>query len=290
MDAKASSLTFYKHGCWVLHALKEQVGEKSFKEAVKAYLNKFQYKNVETSDFISEVEKASGKDLTEFVNLWLKSQIFPYEEAHELLMKSKFIQEYEMVDCEADNSKCRYYLESYISDEAKIKIIQQKPNLITSETFKNPLKVRQAIAQVLTTIPQNLKKEYESLLDDDSYMTKETALYNLWNNFPEDRGRYLDKLEKTEGLSYNIKLLWLALALNTEDYRPTKKEEIYSDLVNFTAPEYNFDVRMNAFQYLLMMDACNNACIENLEQAKTHHNWRMAKFAKEQLEHLNQKN
>ena len=290
LNPKSSSLTFYKRGCWVLHALKEKVGEEAFKEAVKAYLEKFQFKSVETSDFISEVEKSSGTDLKPFVDLWIMGESFPYDEAHELLLKSKFIQEYEMVDCEADNSKCTYYLDSYISDEAKIKIIQQKPTLITSETFKNSLEVRQVLAQVLTTIPENLKADYEGLLMDASYYTKETALYNLWVNFPENRAVYLDETAGIDGLSYNVKLLWLALALNTENYKQEEKEQIYNQLVHFTSPNYGFEVRMNAFQYLLMMQGCNEECLENLEQAQSHHNWRMSKFAKEQLERLNKKN
>ena len=68
-----------------------------------------------------------------------------------------------MVDCEVATSKCKDYLVSGISDEAKIKIIAQNPKLVTAESFKNSLKVRQAIAQYLTEIPRDLKFEFESL-------------------------------------------------------------------------------------------------------------------------------
>jgi hypothetical protein len=37
---------------------------------------------------------------------------------------------------------------------------------------------------------QNLGR---TLLNDKSYQTQEIALYNLWNNFPEYRIRYLDQ-------------------------------------------------------------------------------------------------
>ena len=50
-----------------------------------------------------------------------------------------------------------------ISDEAKIKIISQQPALINKETFSSGLKVRQAISQYLTTIPEDLKDNFESL-------------------------------------------------------------------------------------------------------------------------------
>ena len=44
---------------------------------------------------------------------------------------------------------------------------------------------------------------------------------------------------------------------------------------------------MNAFRYLKLMNACNDLCKSNLEQAKSHHNWRMVKFAKDMLNELN---
>ena len=286
LNPQSSSLTFYKRGCWVLHALREKVGATIFKQAVEIYLEKHAFGNVETTDFISEVEVLYGKSLSEFANLWIKNKDFPFEEAQRLLLKSPFIQEYEMVDCEAANSKCNYYLDSYVSDEAKIKIIQQKPELINSKTFNNSVKVRKAIAQVLSTIPKQLKTDYESLLRDASYITVETALYNLWSNFPEERQVYLNQVEATSLKNQATRILWLVLALSTPDFNQGKKPEYYEELVSFTSKDYNYEVRMSAFEYLLMLNACNETCEINLEEAKNHHNWRMSKFAKEQMELL----
>ena len=286
LNPKSSSLTFYKRGAWVLHALREKVGDSAYKAATRKYLEDFEFKNAETSDFISKIQESSGQDLSSFFETWIKNDEFPYDKAFESLMQSKFIQEYEMVDCEAANSKCGYYLDSYLSDEAKIKIIQQKPDLISSKTFKNSIPVRRAIAEVLTTVPKELKTEYETLLDDNSYLTKEAALYNLWTSFSEERSDYLDKMANVEGLNYNIRLLWLALALNTSNYRQAEKEQFYNELVDFTGPMYNFEVRMNAFQFLISQNGCNEECIENLNDASNHHNWRLSKFAKQQLDKI----
>ena len=115
LDPKSSSTTFYKKGAWVLHMLRETVGDVAFKTAVKNYLSKNQFKNVETDDFINEVEQASGQNLDAFVEAWLKTKKFNYDEALESLKKSVFIQEYLMVDCEAYTSKCKGYLSSGIS-------------------------------------------------------------------------------------------------------------------------------------------------------------------------------
>ncbi|QXP79415.1 MULTISPECIES: M1 family metallopeptidase [Winogradskyella] len=283
LDPKSSSLTFYQRGAWVLHVLRGVVGDRVFKQAVINYLEKHQFGNVETSDFIKEVERLYGKSLTSFVNYWIKNKSFPYEKAYEVLRKeSEFINEYAMVDCEAKTSKCADYLKYYVSDEAKAKVISQVPDLVTPGTFKNGIKVRQAISQYVTKIPENLKTDYESLLDDQSYITIEKALYNLWNNFPLERSKYLAKTRGISGFSdKNVRLLWIVLNLNTAYYQTDDKQKLFNELVDYTGEAYNVDLRMNAFQYLYLMKSCNEECEANLEKAKSHYNWRMVKFAKE---------
>ncbi|WP_299547624.1 M1 family metallopeptidase [Seonamhaeicola sp.] len=285
LDPKSSSTTFYKRGAWVLHVLREKVGNKAFKEAVKRYLLKHQLKNVETNDFISEVEKAGVKDLDAFTENWLNTQTFMYDKALESLKRSVFIQEYIMADCEAQTAKCQEYLSSWISDEAKSKVVFQSPELINKQAFKNPLKVRQAIAQSLTDIPSELKADYESLLNDKSYRTIESALFSLWRNFPEDREKYLTQTKDVVGFNdKNVRILWLTLALITEDFEVENKKAYFDELIGYTGSEYGFEVRQNAFQYLNQIQACNKTCEDNLKQATTHHNWRFKKFAKALLE------
>jgi len=287
LNPKSSSLTFYERGAWVLHALKELVGEKAFNEAIKTYLQKHQFANVETNDFIQEVEYESEQDLTDFVKLWIEGKSFPYDEALASLNQSVFIQEYLMVDCEALNARCDYYLTSTISDQAKSKTIAQVPDRITPDVFRNSLKVRQAIAENLIKIPLALQDDYEMLLNDKSYATIEAALYNLWLNFPEYRAKYLSQTKDIQGFNnYNVRLLWLVLHLNTLEYQTDKKHEVYEELVNYTNPKYNVEVRIKAFQYLELLKLCKEQCQRNLKQASNHYNWRMSKFAKEMLKKL----
>ncbi|RSK40304.1 M1 family metallopeptidase [Mangrovimonas spongiae] len=282
LNPKSSSLTFYKRGCWVLHALRKRIGDLAFKKAVKTYLNKYQFKNATTSDFILEAEQASGEDLSEFVTLWIKNKPFPETEAKALLMQSTFIQEYEMADCETVNSKCAYYLESGISDQAKAKIVRQVPHLVTSETFKNAIEVRQAIAESVSKIPLALKSDYETLLNDASYKTKEAALYHLWLNFPDEREVFFNKTRHVIGdATKNVRLLWLVLALSSPEFEPDNNMLYYNELVNYTSSAYNYELRISAFQYLEVLKACNNICQENLNEATKHHNWRMVTFAKD---------
>ena len=282
LNPKSSSLTFYQRGAWVLHALRSLVGDTVFKKAVKNYLVQYQFSSVKTADFINEVEVLYGRSLKTFVDVWIKQKEFPVDAALGLLQnQSTFINEYLMVDCQAKSSKCTEYLKYYVSDEAKVKVISQVPELVTKDTFKHGLKVRQAISQYVTKIPKALKDDYETLLDDESYVTVENALYNLWSSFPEDRAKYLSKTRNIVGFSdKNVRLLWIVLNLNTPFYQADNKQGLYEELLSYTNERYNADLRINAFQYLDLMRACDEACQLNLENAKTHHNWRLVKFAK----------
>jgi aminopeptidase N len=77
------------------------------------------------------------------------------------------------------------------------------------------LKLRQAVASSLPTIPEYFRLSYESLLQDKSYETQELALYYLWNNFPNQRVQYLEQTKNWIGFNdYNLRTLWLSLALD----------------------------------------------------------------------------
>ncbi len=288
LNPKSSSLTFYQRGAWVLHALRDKVGDRIFKQAVKNYLQKHQFGNVETEDLTTEVEHLTSQSLKSFVKKWIENVEFPFEDAIRLVHKqSSYIQEYVQINCGAQSSKCADYLKYYASDDAKVKVIAQQPQLIDKATFKNGLKVRQAISTYLRYVPNKLKDDYESLLDDKSYITVENALNNLWTSFPTERSKYLSKTRSIEGFNdKNVELLWLVLHLNTPEYNSDSKAEIFAKLLDYTQDYHNAEIRMNAFKYLQLMNSCNDRCKANLENAKFHHNWRMVKFAKNMLNEL----
>ena len=326
LDPKASSTTFYKKGAWVLHMLREQVGDKAFKTAVKNYLEKYQFKNVETNDFITEIEKASGEDLNEFVDVWLKSEKLPEDFGlfktvlgHEKFSKTSMLSylgnlnnelfqierlKLGLIDSNSNDFKTAKLLfelfnadlvreEDPVSEKLIIEYLKNlhhytidEQTILIEEAFKSKnIKVRQTLSQVIIDIWVALKTDYESLLNDKSYITIETALYNLWTNFPEDRSKYLDKTKDIIGFNdKNVRTLWLTLVLLTPDYEPEMARTYYEELVNYTDPKYGFEVRQNAFQYLKMIQACNDECNANLKEAATHYNWRFKSFAKQLLE------
>ncbi|MFD1161856.1 M1 family metallopeptidase [Hwangdonia seohaensis] len=304
LDPKSSSTTFYKKGAWVLHILRERVGDKAFKKAIKNYLKKHQFKNVETNDFINEVEKASGEDLTTFVEFWLKSKSLNYDEIEKRFFANIILNNlthsgypvsfdrYYSIDCDGYPEACKTILLVTSDEFLKGRIVEQLGSNISKSTFFNKsLKVRQAIARTMREIPLELKADYESLLNDKSYITIEIALFNLWNNFPKDQKKYLNKTKGIIGFSdKNVRMLWLTLALISDDFEPENNQLYYNELLDYSGSKYGFEVRMNAFRYLAWIQSCGDDCQENLKEATAHHNWRFSKFAKDLLKNMAVKN
>ncbi|WP_158851239.1 M1 family metallopeptidase [Algibacter sp. L1A34] len=299
LNPKSSSTTFYKKGAWILHLLREKVGEEAFKKGVKSYLQKYKFKNVETKDFIGEVEQASGLDLNMFMQNYIVNvdsfQSVLKRKSDEILKKQR--NKGVMFSCRLAEVNQKSFTEwdllyGMVGDFARVDFFKSlvndslidKDNLFKGVLNSKDIKVRQEVAKSMSNIPSEFKTEYESLLDDKSYITIETALFNLWSNFPLQRKEYLDKTKGIHGFnSKNVRQLWLVLTLITEDYEPKNKAEYFEELTNYTSPEYGFEIRQNAFQYLHQIQACNTSCKENLQEATKHHNWRFSKFAKELL-------
>ncbi len=79
----------YQKGAWVLHMLRNMVGETNFKKGIQSYYAKFYNANATTADFRMAMEKESGKDLQLFFQQWLYQPVNPvlkgiwqYDAAH----------------------------------------------------------------------------------------------------------------------------------------------------------------------------------------------------------------
>jgi aminopeptidase N len=146
--------------------------------------------------------------------------------------------------------------------------------------------VRQAVAATLTEIPESFRPYYETLLNDNSYQTQEIALYNLWNNFLENRNEYLDKSKSWIGFNdYNLRTLWLSLALSTSNY-PDNKQELIAELIHYSSINYEATTRQNALEKLIGFHLLNDAVLINLVNATTHHMWQFSKFGREAIRKL----
>ena len=75
-DPVTTGLTYQK-GAWILHMLRDKMGEQNFKNGIQAYYKKFYNANATTDDFRIEMEKASSKDLKIFFKQWLYQPVNP---------------------------------------------------------------------------------------------------------------------------------------------------------------------------------------------------------------------
>jgi aminopeptidase N len=63
----------YQKGAWVLHMMRNEVGDSLFWLGLNNYYQIYKYSNASSEAFIQSMEKTSGKDLSLFLNQWLKS-------------------------------------------------------------------------------------------------------------------------------------------------------------------------------------------------------------------------
>lgn len=61
----------YQKGAWVLHMLRNEVGDTAFQRIVQTYYQQYKGSNAGTRDFEALAEKVSGKELTAFFDQWL---------------------------------------------------------------------------------------------------------------------------------------------------------------------------------------------------------------------------
>lgn len=297
LNAKASSLTFYEKGAWSLFVLHESIGDKSFKKAIKSYLKKYAYQTVNTQNFFDEIRKVSDFDLEKFQKTWLETTAFDTPTANTLLSKNKVIQlrlEIDKLKNKPLSEKHDYFLKILNSDvfySIKESVISQiksekyeaKKVLLLAALQSNEVMVRQAVAETMPVIPEDFRSEFETLLDDKSYQTQEIALYFLWKNFPDRQTEYLDKSKNWIGFKdYNLRTLWLSLALSTPNYIDNP-EVLILELIAFSSTKYEATTRQNALEKLIAFKIINDEVLTNLVNATTHHMWQFSKFGRDSI-------
>lgn len=67
----------YQKGAWILHMLRNLVGDANFQKGIQLYYAKYFNANASTNQLREEMERASGKDLKQFFKQWLYQPINP---------------------------------------------------------------------------------------------------------------------------------------------------------------------------------------------------------------------
>ena len=298
LNEKASSLSYYQKGAWVLFVLREEVGSKVFQKAIKNYLNKYSFKNVTTDDFLNEIKKIAKFDCEAFSKKWLENPKFDYDYGIQLLSKNKSIKT--LLDIKRMKaisfSEKRELFENIMTSEAYFPIkeeiiyqcekvpFEEKQQLLKLALATNEINVRQAIANTTLKVPLDFKSDFESLLNDSSYITKEIALSTFWTQFPEDQKRILDNSKEWIGFNdKNVRILWLTLALGTKEYRIAEKAKFYDELLKYCSPDFETSIRQNAIENLLFINDKDQNVLPNLVNSLISYKWQFSKFGKDKI-------
>lgn len=296
LNEKASSLSFYKKGAWALHYLRESIGTKNFQKAVKNYLKKYQFKTVDTDEFLAEIKKVSPKfDTNKFKKEWLESKTFDAQTAIGLMSKNKVMKQYfelqKMQKQSLENkinlfltilkSKQYYILSQEIIYQLTDVPFEQKKELLQLAMKTNNLKIRQAIAESTKQIPVEFKAEYETLLNDNSYVTKEIVFQQLCDQFPDERAKYLSATENIIGNNdKSFRTIWLLYACLDKNFKTEEKANFYNELISYSSTQFDATVRKNALEILLQINPTDEKVLTSLVNATTHHKWQFVAFAK----------
>ena len=303
LNEKASSYSFYQKGAWALFVIQESIGEKNFKKAVKNYLKKYQFKNVETSDFLNEIAAVSDFDIVKFQKEWLEDYRFPTEQVTNLLKKNECLRTLFEIQAQKNQpfadkeaffasvlkSNGFYALKKEIINQIKEVPFIEKEALLRLAMHTNDIEVRQSVAETMTTIPASFLSEYESLLEDISYDTKEIAFTNLYKNFPDNRSKYLEIAKNWVGKNdKGLRILFLSyfLEYNSGAATTSQYSQYYFELVEYTSPKYESSIRQNAIENALYLEPKNLKVLKNLVNATTHPKWQLVKYARDTIRTL----
>ncbi len=81
----------YEKGGWVLHMLRQEVGDSAFRKILQTYYHQYKGSNADTRDFEAIVEKVSGQELTWFFDQWLYRPGIPVLKMETGTSKNEFI-------------------------------------------------------------------------------------------------------------------------------------------------------------------------------------------------------
>jgi len=156
--------------------------------------------------------------------------------------------------------------------------------LIKSALNDKDANVRKNVIQNIQKVPENLLPEFEKLLTDSSYETIAIALEKLYNQFPEQRNKYLEITQNTYGTrGLNVRIKWLELSA-------PKNNNAMLELISYTSQSYEFTTRKNAMEALQRLNFFDELLLENIIQAMLSFNSRLANPAAEVLKHFYHQN
>jgi aminopeptidase N len=162
------SPTVYEKGSWVVHMLRNLVGEKSFSEALSLYLKTHAFKNASTADLQKAFETVSGKSLQVFFDQWVYGPGYPV-----LSAKWSYDQSARRVEIGIDQWVGEGRSVFYTPVEVLIAGIDSSGKTVTLRTAFSLTEASQVFSQVL---PSNFPSPTGVVLDPDLKLLKDLKM------------------------------------------------------------------------------------------------------------------
>ena len=155
----------YQKGAWVIHMLRNLMGEKNFKKGIQNYYAKYFNANTTTSEFRAEMEKVSGKDLKLFFKQWLYQPINP-------TINASWKYDANTKKLNVQLQQAQKYLYNVPVEIGFYKKGASTPTILTMNLKEKD----QLFSFPLATAPEKLELDPRALLLNDGKMRKEEKL------------------------------------------------------------------------------------------------------------------
>ncbi len=124
------------------------------------------------------------------------------------------------------------------------------------------------------------------LLSEKSYLTRESALYALWDSAIDKKQVLQDARQLWDEIDPSLDMAWNTMALNSPDYKGDDQRVFLKRLRRYTNPSYDTRTRTAAFDYLFNLRAMDAHNLQHLMQASVHHVRRFYSTARDTLKAL----
>ena len=152
----------YQKGAWVIHMLRNLMGEKNFKKGIQNYYAKYFNANTNTDEFRAEMEKVSGKDLKLFYKQWLYQPINP-------TINASWTYNASTKKLQIRLNQAQQFLYNVPVEIGYYKKGANTPTILTMNLKDKD----QAFSFPLATAPEKLELDPRALLLNDGKMSKE---------------------------------------------------------------------------------------------------------------------
>ena len=123
----------YEKAAWVLHMLRDKIGDETFFRGIKQYYNKYKFSNALTGDFMKVMEEVSGISLESFFDQWF------YKSGHPVISIATTQKESMLViDIEQrqKNQAFEFPIELELELESGVRVLKKVLITHKKETFK----------------------------------------------------------------------------------------------------------------------------------------------------------